>query len=109
MSFKTVLLASRGVAIDGLLRRAALSNRLAKSALNASGRRACYAQKSLAISRLISLGAGHVEEESLVQGLVTVRLSNGRRQHVPIDQLPPEALNGVKSLVGQGSMSAPCN
>ena len=106
MSFKTVLRNSRGVAIDGLLRRAALANRLAKAARNAAMRRACYAQKSAAISRLISLGAGHVEEESLAQGLVTVRFSNGRRQHVPIDQLPPEALGGVEGLVEQRSTSA---
>src|SRR5262249_37065142 len=77
MSSRTVLQTSRRGAIERLLARAALMNRLAKLATTAHARGLLYAQKTAAVVRLIECGAGQIEELLLTRELVTVKLCNG--------------------------------
>lgn len=106
MTFIEILNSSREELIGALMRRAALSNRLAKAAPTAAGRRRFYAQKSAALSRLVLLGAGRVDEVLLARGLVTVALGNGRRMHLPIRQLPIEVRRHLAAVFDQQVLAA---
>lgn len=86
--FKAILEASRRESIRELQRRAVLTNRIAKVARTASGRQRSYLQKSAAIIQLIHLGDGHVMGMDPACGMASVLLTDGRRFHVPPDQLP---------------------
>lgn len=91
MPFADVLQSARVEAVQSLSTRASLFNRLAKATENPSSRRRFYQMKSIAISRLIALGAAEVEELFPRQGMLTVALPNGRCLHCPVDQLRPDA------------------
>ncbi len=97
MTFAEILQTSRPTVISALLARTAILNRMVKTMSRADDRRRIYAQKVAAISRLIVLGGGRVEELLLERGLVTVFLANGRRQHVPIRRLSSEAKQVLKA------------
>lgn len=89
--FSAIINSVRYQAIEVLLARAVLFNRLAKaSPRGTAARRVLYLQKSRAVSRLVELGAGYVEDSVPMGGVVTVRLVNGRRLHLPIGSLPRE-------------------
>ena len=91
MTFNEVLTANRSKAIQALMARAATLNRMAKTVARAGDRRRLYERKTETISWLMVLGGGRVSEILLEQGLATVSLLNGRRLHVPINRLSPEA------------------
>lgn len=98
-SFASIVRSVSNVAVERLLRRAALANRLAKLAGTAHARRLLYAQKAAAVVRLVACGAGEIEEVLLARSLITVRLVNGRRMHLPVDQLPQEIRRRVTVIV----------
>lgn len=98
-NFTDVLNSSRPMTIKRLVERAALCNRLAKNAPSPSARAQFYDQKTAAISRLLLIGAGRVEELLVTSGLITVALPGGRRLHVPVGDLLPAAKHEVDLLI----------
>ena len=99
MSFKDVLKSIEPMVVQTLQARAAISNRMAKAVDHGNDRRRLYEQKSDALSRLIVLRAGRVVELRLAQGDITVSLPNGRRLHVPVNQLSRKAMDVVQASV----------
>lgn len=99
--FRKLLEGVRSQAIHSLLNRAGLANRLAKTAETSRARHQLYAQKAQAVSRLLELGAGIVDECLVSRGLVTIALANSRCLHVPIDRLSPVARGIVRATLLQ--------
>jgi len=91
MTFAEVLAASRSTIVQRLLDRAALSNKLAKSVTRKRDRDRLYEQKSRADSRLLLMREAYVEQLFIPKNELTLRLSNGCRQHIPVDQLTADA------------------
>ncbi len=94
MPFVDVLEQTKSAAVQALAARACLANRLAKQVVGVDRAR-LYQQKDRALSKLIVLGAGRLEEILLSQSLVTLSLPNRRRLHVPIRCLSVDARNSV--------------
>lgn len=93
------LQATHSVATANLLGRAALYNKLAKVAASASDRKRLYILKAVAVSRLLAVGAGRVEEILFDRGIATIALVDGRRQHVRLGHLSNEGSAVVESTL----------
>ncbi len=98
-TFQTVLWSAKATVVERLLHKAALANRLAKVTSTPRARALLYRQKTLAIVQLINCDAARIEELLVMRRLVTVLLTNGRRLHVPLDDLPPQMRRQLAMLV----------
>lgn len=93
--------------IRRLLKRVAISNRLAKLAPTAHGRDLFLRQKHLAIFKLYECGGAQVEEILIKRQLVTFLLRNHCRPHVPLDRLPSSMRQELAiAVTGEGETAA---
>ena len=92
-------------AIDRLLHRAALANRLAKTSTSRRDRDRFYTIKAEALIRLLECGEAEIQHIDRVRNLLWLRLSNGCCPHLPIACLPAHILEYV-SLVAKQTFAA---
>ena len=91
MTFADVVASAEPLIMKRLIRRTALANKLAKAVEGRRDRARLYQQKAAALSQLLLTGGARADEILVTRRVVTVRLADGCRQHVPIDMLSTDA------------------